>query len=65
MSTCQYRGHRFDPLSGKLPYVRVQLSLRATTTEPMRPGSMFSHKRSPRSEKPTHHGGKAAPAWCS
>ena len=33
-STCQCRGHRFDPWSGKVPHVAEQLGPCATTTEP-------------------------------
>ena len=32
--TCQCRGHRFDPRSGKIPYAMEQLSPCTTTTEP-------------------------------
>ena len=34
-STCQCKGHRFDPWSGKIPHAAEQLSLSATTTEPV------------------------------
>ena len=34
-STCQCRRHRFDPWSGKIPHVLEQLSLCATTIEPV------------------------------
>ena len=33
-SACQYRGHGFDPWSGKIPHAVEQLSLCATATEP-------------------------------
>ena len=32
-STCQCKGHRFDPWSGKIPHASRQLSLCAATTE--------------------------------
>ena len=32
-STCQCRGHKFNPWSGKIPHAMGQLSWRATTTE--------------------------------
>ena len=32
-STCQFRRHEFDSLSGKIPYAAEQLSPRAATTE--------------------------------
>ena len=34
-SACQCRGHAFDPWSGKIPHAAEQLSLCATTTEPV------------------------------
>ena len=34
-STCKCRRHRFDPWSGRIPHASEQLSLRATTTEPV------------------------------
>jgi len=34
-SACQCRRHRFDPQSRKIPYAAEQLSLRATTVEPV------------------------------
>ena len=34
-SICQCRGHGFDPWSGKIPHAAEQLSLCATTTEPV------------------------------
>ena len=33
-STCQCRGHGFEPWSGKIPHAAEQLSPCATTTEP-------------------------------
>ena len=36
-STCQSRGHEFNPWSGKIPHAVEQLSPCATTSEPMRP----------------------------
>ena len=36
-STCQYRRHRFDPWSGKIPHAAGHLSLCTTTTESMHP----------------------------
>ena len=32
---CQYRGHVFDPWSGKIPHAMEQLSPWATTIEPV------------------------------
>ena len=34
-STCQCRGHEFDPWSGKIPHAAEQLSPCTTTTEPV------------------------------
>ena len=34
-SACHCRGHGFDPWSGKIPHAAEQLSLCATTTEPL------------------------------
>ena len=33
-SACQWRGHGFEPWSGKIPHATEQLSLCTTTTEP-------------------------------
>ena len=44
-SACQWRGHRFDSWSRKVPHAKEQLSLRATTTEPVQ-----NHYWSPHSE---------------
>ena len=33
-SACQFRGHGFEPWSGKIPHAAEQLSQCATTTEP-------------------------------
>ena len=38
-STCQCRGHGFEPWSGKIPHATEQLSLCATTTEACAPRS--------------------------
>ena len=62
-SACPCRGHRLDPLSGKIPRVTGQLSPCATTTEPKRCNywsphileSTFHDKRSHCDEKPAHH----------
>ena len=34
-STCQFRGHGFEPWSGKIPHATEQLSPCTTTTEPV------------------------------
>ena len=34
-SACQFRGHGFEPWSGKIPHAVEHLSLCATTTEPV------------------------------
>ena len=34
-SACQYRGHEFEPWSGKIPHAAEQLGPCATTTEPV------------------------------
>ena len=34
-SACQYRGHEFDPWSRKVPHAAEQLSLCATTIQPV------------------------------
>ena len=53
-SACQWRGHRFDPWSGKIPYATGQLSPCAKTTEPaLEP--VLPNKRSHRNKKPSHH----------
>ena len=36
-STCQCRGHGFEPWSGRIPYAAQQLSPCATTTEACAP----------------------------
>ena len=46
-STCQCRGHRFNPWSRKIPHAAGQLSLRAATTEARVPGA-----HAPQQEKP-------------
>ena len=46
-STCQCRGHGFEPWSGKTPHATEQLSPRATTTEARAPRAC-----APQQEKP-------------
>ena len=46
-STCQCRGHGFEPWSGKIPHAAEQLSPCATTTEARTPRA-----RAPQQEKP-------------
>ena len=42
-SACQYRGHRFEPWSRKIPHATEQLSPCATTTEPDEPQLLSPH----------------------
>ena len=48
-SACHFRGHGFDPWSRKIPHAVEQLSLCATTAEPV-----LWNKRSYHNEKPAH-----------
>ena len=43
-STCQCKGHEFNPWSGKTPHAMEQLSPCATTSEPTRPRIMQQEK---------------------
>ena len=66
-STCQCRGHGFEPWSGKIPHATEQLnpcatttepaveSARATTTDPVCLEPVLRNKRSHSNEKPVHH----------
>ena len=61
------QGHRFEPWSGKIPHASEQLSLCATTTEPVlqsprgttpeaqRLEPVLCNKRNHGNEKPAHH----------
>ena len=53
-STCQCRRHGFDLWSRKIPRAAEQLSLCATTIEPVlwNPGSMTTKAQAPQQEKP-------------
>ena len=53
-STCQCRGHRFEPWSGKIPHAVEQLGPWATTTEPARLEPVLRNKRGHDSERPMH-----------
>ena len=53
-STCQCRGHGFEPWSGKIPHAVEQLGPWATTTEPARLGPVLRNKRGRDSERPAH-----------
>ena len=64
-STCQYRGHGFNPWSGKIPHATGQLSLCTTNTESASLEPVLHNKRSHRNEKPAHHNERAAPARCN
>ena len=50
----QCQGHRFHPLSGKIPHATEQLSPCATT-EPVNLEPVLCSKRSHHNEKPSHH----------
>ena len=53
-SACQCKGHGFEPWSGKIPHAAEELSLWATTTEPVRLEPVLRNKRGCDSERPTH-----------
>ena len=53
-STCQCRGHGFEPWSGKIPHATEQLGPWATATEPVRLEPVLCNKRGRDSERPTH-----------
>ena len=53
-STCQCRGHWFNPWSRKIPHAMGQLSLCATTPEAVCLEPMLVNKRNHCGEKPTH-----------
>ena len=54
-SACQYRGHGFEPWSGKIPHAAEQLGPWAKTTEPARLEPVLCNKRGCDSERPMHH----------
>ena len=54
-SACQYRGHGFEPWSGKIPHAAEQLGPWATTTEPACLEPVLCNKRGRNSERPAHH----------
>ena len=49
------QGHGFNPWSRKIPHDMKQLSLCASTTEPMCLELMLCNKKGHCSEKPVHH----------
>ena len=53
-SACQYRGHGFDPWSGRIPHAAEQLGPWATTTEPAHLEPVLCNKRGRDSERPMH-----------
>ena len=53
-STCQSRGHGFEPWSGRIPHPAEQLGPWATTTEPARLEPVLHNKRGHNSERPAH-----------
>ena len=53
-SACQYRGHGFEPWSGKIPHAAEQLGPWATTTEPACLEPVLRNKRGRDSERPAH-----------
>ena len=53
-STCQCRGHGFEPWSGKIPHAVEQLDLWATITEPARLEPVLRNKRGRDSDRPVH-----------
>ena len=54
-SACQYRGHGFEPWSGKIPHAAEQLGPWATITEPARLEPVLRNKRGRDGERPAHH----------
>ena len=54
-STCQCRGHGFEPWSGKIPHATEQLGPWATTTEPAHLEPVLRNKRGRDSERPARH----------
>ena len=52
-STCQCRGHGFDPCSSKISQITGQLSPRTTITEALE--TKLHNKRSHHSKKPVHN----------
>ena len=53
-SACQFRGHGFEPWSGKIPHAAEQLGLWVTITEPARLEPVLRNKRGRDSERPAH-----------
>ena len=53
-SACQFRGHGFEPWSGRIPCAAEQLGLWATITEPARLEPVLRNKRGRDSERPAH-----------
>ena len=53
-STCQCRGHGFEPWSGRIPHAAEWLGPWATTTEPARLEPVLRNKRGRDSERPAH-----------
>ena len=51
-SACQFRGHGFEPWSGKIPHATEQLGPWATITEPARLDPVLRNKRGRDSERP-------------
>ena len=51
-STCQYRGHGFDPWSRKIPHAKRWLNPCTTAIEPVHPRAMLCSKRNHRITKP-------------
>ena len=51
---CQYKGHGFEPWSGKIPHAAEQLGPWATTTEPARLEPVLRNRRGHDSERPAH-----------
>ena len=51
-STCQCRGHGFNPWSGKIPHTAEQLSSCATAAKPVCINPMLCNQRNHCSEKP-------------
>ena len=54
-STCQCRGHGFEPWSGKIPHAAEWLGPWATIAEPARLEPVLRNKRDHDSERPVHH----------
>ena len=62
-TSCQCRGHKFNPSSWKIPHAEGQLKVGAMSTEPInsRAHALQHHCN----EKPMHHNSRVAPTRCN